>query len=74
MSNIIELARFRGKVESAHRPPEPPDGTITIKWQADGTHSYSITGQYARSFSLTMQALTQVAARVATEVVRSEGA
>lgn len=71
MPNVIDLARYRGK-KGAQRQPEPPDGIIMIRWEADGSHSYSISGQYARSFSLTMQALNQVAARVATDVVRSE--
>ncbi|GAA0809185.1 hypothetical protein [Cupriavidus gilardii] len=71
MSNIIELARFRGTTSRQPAASEPV-GTITIKWQSDGTHAYTISGQYARSFSLTMQALNQVAARVATDVVRSD--
>ncbi|MCA7083426.1 hypothetical protein K7G19_07410 [Cupriavidus sp. DB3] len=72
MSNVIELARYRGSVERGQHQPKPPDGTILIQWQPDGTHSYSISGRYAQSFALTMQALNQVASRVATEVVRAE--
>lgn len=58
--NVIELARFRGKVESARRPPAPPDGTIIIRSLPDGTHSYNLTGQYARSIALTTRTLAQL--------------
>lgn len=59
MSNIIELARFRGK-SGAQQGPEPPDSTIIIKSLPDGTHSYNLTGHYARSIALTTRTLAQL--------------
>lgn len=60
MSNIIELARYRGSAQRDQQQPKPPDGTILIQWQPDGTHAYTLTGQYARSVSLTTRALAQL--------------
>ncbi|MCT9017135.1 hypothetical protein N6G05_26650 [Cupriavidus gilardii] len=48
MSNIIELARFRGTTSRQPAASEPV-GTITIKWQSDGTHAYTIVSGLLRA-------------------------
>lgn len=70
MSNVIELARYRARL----RPPGAADaaGAITIEWQANGTHAYSISGAYASSRQLAVQALVEVSAQLLVNIGRQE--
>ncbi|NSX05056.1 hypothetical protein [Cupriavidus gilardii] len=72
MSNVIELARYRGSAQREQHQPKPPDGTITIQWQPDGTHAYSISGAYAISRQLAVQALVEVSAELLADIGRAK--
>lgn len=69
MSNIIELARFRGKSGAQDREADQKRSSkIVIELRADSTHSFSMTGEYATSSVLAVQALVEVSAELLSEV------
>lgn len=70
MSNIIELARFRGKSgaqqESYARPPFT--GVIHFEHQLDGTYSVTYEGIYARSAPVAAEHLADALLQLTVEI------
>lgn len=79
MGNVLNLAAFRARRARAGngvkpRPPdEPGDDEIRVRYQPDGSYRVVITGVYAESRPLAVEALADIiqrlaiAARYATE-------
>lgn len=73
MSNVIELARYRGRSQRDQQSPVGIRDEIIISLRRDTTHRWELSGAYATSPALAIQALTEVAADIATTALRHRG-
>ncbi|QKS60866.1 hypothetical protein [Cupriavidus gilardii] len=70
MSNIIELARFRGKT-GAQQPSN--DGSIEFEHQLDGTYRITYKGIYARSAPVAAEHLADALLQLTIEIRDKHG-
>lgn len=72
MSNIIELARFRGTT-SRQPAASNASGSIEFQHQVDGTYRVTYTGIYARSAPVAAEHLADALLQLTIEIRTASG-